>query len=307
MIYMHFECPPTPHFIAAGKATYRKGDKHKKRSNIGVFDLLFVVSGRLYIVEENEHYVLDKNQLLILSPDKTHHSYKLCDTETVFYWLHMGCTGSFYESGHLHPVNRTVSKSLFRDTLFYITLPKYHQLPEPLADTLKKYIEPLLMFTINKYNSQTESTTLTTRNYTNLNSLQQQRLFVDILNLLNLDTKFSNASDSLASEVMQYIQNNYRESFTIKDLAKKYNFHPVHIIRCMKNSYHITPIQALTTIRLEKSRELLLTTESSIREISEAVGFSSSAYFTKQFKSYYGVTPSEFRLQSSSGAYSSPL
>lgn len=70
MIYMHFESPPTPHFISAGEALYRRGDRHKKRSSIGVFDMLFVVSGRLYLMEENQHYIIDENQLLILSPDK---------------------------------------------------------------------------------------------------------------------------------------------------------------------------------------------------------------------------------------------
>lgn len=297
MIYIHFECPPLPHFIASGKATYRKGDRHKKRSNIGVFDLLFVVAGRLYIVEENEHYILEKNQLLILSPDKTHHSYKLCDTETVFYWLHMGCGGDYYESEHLHPVNHHVNKSLFRDTLFYITLPKYHQFTESQADTLKKYIEPLLLFIIDKYSSQTESTSQTVRRRIDLNPLQQQRQFLEILNILNLDSKFTTAPDTLASEIMQYIQNNYNEHFTIQDLAKKYNFHPVHIIRCMKNSYHITPIQALTTIRMEKAKELLVTTQLTIQEISESVGFSSSAYFTKQFKACHGLTPSGYRQE----------
>ena len=85
MIYMHFESPPTPHFISAGEALYRRGDRHKKRSSIGVFDMLFVVSGRLYLMEENQHYIIDENQLLILSPDKIHQGYKLCDSETKFY------------------------------------------------------------------------------------------------------------------------------------------------------------------------------------------------------------------------------
>ena len=46
MIYMHFESPPTPHFISAGEKHYTDGETDiKKRSSIGVFDMLFVVSG----------------------------------------------------------------------------------------------------------------------------------------------------------------------------------------------------------------------------------------------------------------------
>lgn len=291
MIYMHFESPPTPHFISAGEALYRRGDRHKKRSSIGVFDMLFVVSGRLYLMEENQHYIIDENQLLILSPDKIHQGYKLCDSETKFYWLHMGCAGSYYESEHLHPAKKIVNKSLFRDTMFYITLPKYIQLTEEKGKLLRSFIEPLLMFSINKYSNATE------KFRTRLNPLQQQQHFLNILNLLNTDSKFSNAPDDLAAEIMQYMQNHYHTSFTMQDLARKFNFHPVHMIRCMKNSYHVTPIQALATIRLEKGKELLLTTAMSVQDISEAVGFSSCSYFIKQFKAAYHTTPSQFRQE----------
>ena len=206
MIYMHFESPPTPHFISAGEALYRRGDRHKKRSSIGVFDMLFVVSGRLYLMEENQHYIIDENQLLILSPDKIHQGYKLCDSETKFYWLHMGCAGSYYESEHLHPAKKIVNKSLFRDTMFYITLPKYIQLTEEKGKLLRSFIEPLLMFSINKYSNATE------KFRTRLNPLQQQQHFLNILNLLNTDSKFSNAPDDLAAEIMQYMQNHYHTS-----------------------------------------------------------------------------------------------
>lgn len=147
------------------------------------------------------------------------------------------------------------------------------------------------MFSINKYSNATE------KFRTRLNPLQQQQHFLNILNLLNTDSKFSNAPDDLAAEIMQYMQNHYHTSFTMQDLARKFNFHPVHMIRCMKNSYHVTPIQALTTIRLEKGKELLLTTAMSVQDISEAVGFSSCSYFIKQFKAAYHTTPSQFRQE----------
>lgn len=291
MIYLHFESPPTPHFIAAGKALYRQGDRHTKRSNIGVFDILYVLSGSLYIIEENEQYTITENQLLILSPDKTHSSYRVCDRETSFYWIHMGFAGAYHESEHIHPVNRVFNKSLFRDAPFYISIPKYTQLTEEESTKLRSYIEPLLMFYINKYDNQTQKFHIA------LNPLMQQQRFLNILNILNLDSKFSNAPDTLASEIMQYLQNNYNKNFTIQDLAEIYNFHPVHIIRCMKNSYHVTPIQALTTIRMEKAKELLTTSTASIQEISEMTGFTSSSYFIKQFKSFYHKTPAKYRSE----------
>ena len=78
MIYMHFESPPHFSLYFCGEALYRRGDRHKNDLSIGVFDMLFVVSGCLYLMEENQHYIIDENQPFILSLDKIYWRYKLC-------------------------------------------------------------------------------------------------------------------------------------------------------------------------------------------------------------------------------------
>lgn len=291
MSYIHFECPAVPYFITAGTAHYRQGDRHKRRTNIGVFDLLFVVSGELFIAEENNFYSLKENSLLILSPNKTHYGYKYCTSETTFYWVHIGHSGDFYESDQLKLPHKH-SSSLYRESPFYISLPKYAELTGEESALLSSYIKPLLAFAVNKFDNKTKKVKLSST------LLQRQRDFIDILNLLDMSAKTSSGQNSIAFEVMQFLQNNYDKSFTLEDLSKRYNFHPVHIIRCMKKSYNMTPIQALTQIRLEKAKELLVTTSCTINTISEQVGFSSSSYFIKQFKSTYHTTPTQYRFNS---------
>ena len=51
----------------------------------------------------------------------------------------------------------------------------------------------------------------------------------------------------------------------------------------------------LTHLRIEKARELLLKTDRGIAEVSEAVGFHDYRTFTKVFKRYEGVPPTQFR------------
>jgi DNA-binding response OmpR family regulator/signal transduction histidine kinase/ligand-binding sensor domain-containing protein len=48
-------------------------------------------------------------------------------------------------------------------------------------------------------------------------------------------------------------------------------------------------------VRLKKAGELLLNSDSNISEVVEKVGFNSFAYFTKSFKEYFGVTPSQYK------------
>ena len=46
-------------------------------------------------------------------------------------------------------------------------------------------------------------------------------------------------------------------------------------------------------IRLNKAREMLLTTEKNISEVAYEVGFSAPSYFTKCFKEEFGQLPNE--------------
>ena len=58
MEYANFPSPPYPHFIIAGDALYRPGDIHRKRACIGIFDLVYVEYGELFITDGDHAYHL---------------------------------------------------------------------------------------------------------------------------------------------------------------------------------------------------------------------------------------------------------
>ena len=51
----------------------------------------------------------------------------------------------------------------------------------------------------------------------------------------------------------------------------------------------------IAKLRMTKSKELLLTTEATIEEIAEKVGFTTSRYFSTTFKQYTGETPTQYK------------
>ena len=57
----------------------------------------------------------------------------------------------------------------------------------------------------------------------------------------------------------------------------------------------LTPNNYIRRIRMEKSKELLENSNFTISEIAYKTGFSSAFYFSKLFKEYYGMPPSQFR------------
>ena len=65
--------------------------------------------------------------------------------------------------------------------------------------------------------------------------------------------------------------------------------------RKIKALTNYTPVDLIRRLRLQRSRELLLTTEFTVSEIAYKVGFSAPAYFTKCFRAVFEETPSELR------------
>ena len=101
MPYINFVTPPFPHFILAGDALYRPGDAHRQRVNIGIFDLIFVEYGELFITDANMPYHLRENDVLIIRPDAMHFGHKSVSVKTKFKWLHFRTVGEYNYSNDI--------------------------------------------------------------------------------------------------------------------------------------------------------------------------------------------------------------
>lgn len=100
-------------------------------------------------------------------------------------------------------------------------------------------------------------------------------------------------------KVKAYINSHYREDLNLSRLAKEFHMNSSYLSRLFKEKCHINYSDYLTMVRIEKSKKLLLSTDLSINEVSESVGFSDYRYFTKVFKRYQGVAPNMYKKSSS--------
>ena len=98
-------------------------------------------------------------------------------------------------------------------------------------------------------------------------------------------------------DVIKYIEDNYRNDININTLANICHYNEYHFMRFFKKYTGKTCIQFIKNYRLEKSYNLLKTTDLSVTQISFDVGFSNVSYFIRSFKEKYKVTPKELRLR----------
>jgi AraC family transcriptional regulator len=85
------------------------------------------------------------------------------------------------------------------------------------------------------------------------------------------------------------------EDLTLEELAGEANLSSFHFARMFKQSVGMPPRVYLTQLRMEKASELLLSTELSITEIAQEVGYSSGQVLARLFVKHQRRSPSDYR------------
>lgn len=87
------------------------------------------------------------------------------------------------------------------------------------------------------------------------------------------------------------------EDLSLQEVADSLGMSVTYLSRTFKNETNMNFVKYLVQIRMEKARELLAEPELSAQETAYRVGFSDYVHFSKTFKKYHGLTPSEYRKQ----------
>ena len=96
--------------------------------------------------------------------------------------------------------------------------------------------------------------------------------------------------------IMQEIQAGYCHSgFSIASLSEKLHFSESYLSNVFKKQYDTTIGTYINKLRMEKAKELLLQPGAKVSQVAAQVGFDDTDYFTKRFRQYTGLTPTEYR------------
>ncbi len=96
---------------------------------------------------------------------------------------------------------------------------------------------------------------------------------------------------------IDYINRNYASAITVEELAELEHLSSGRFRTVFKQEFGISPKDYITKIRINKSMELLKTTNLSVGEISELVGFGDQLYFSRIFRKKIGASPLAYRKE----------
>lgn len=94
--------------------------------------------------------------------------------------------------------------------------------------------------------------------------------------------------------IIKYLNSHYTQDVPLKDVAAQFHLNASYVSQLIKAETGQTYTQYVTQLRIDKAKELLRTTNLSLAQVSEAVGFNDYFYFIKKFKREVGVTPGKF-------------
>lgn len=105
-----------------------------------------------------------------------------------------------------------------------------------------------------------------------------------------------NSVEKIVDQAVMLINENYKNpDFSLKELSENLHISANYLCAIIKKIKGNSFINLLTGVRMEKSKELLLCSNSRIQEIAFESGYTDQHYFSYCFKKYFNMTPKEMR------------
>jgi transcriptional regulator GlxA family with amidase domain len=109
------------------------------------------------------------------------------------------------------------------------------------------------------------------------------------------EQEYNRHPDEDITQIQIWLQDNYYREINMLQLAEKFGMSTRTLNRRFKIALGISPLQFLQEIRINIAKDLLKTSNLSISEIVEKVGYQDIGFFTTLFKKHMATTPANYR------------
>lgn len=137
-------------------------------------------------------------------------------------------------------------------------------------------------------------------------SIKAMSAFMDTLALIHGMTRKMNLkkkqelpispSQRKVNDIISFLKNHLNENISIPDVSAHFYLNPDYLARLFKSHMHISIGKYIALQKISAAEEMLRN-GSTVSEVQEALGYSSYAYFFKNFQKITGMSPSRYRSQ----------
>lgn len=109
------------------------------------------------------------------------------------------------------------------------------------------------------------------------------------------DSSVENSHNFIIRNAMQYIEEHFSEKITLLDVADHVYVSQWHLSKLITKNTNQSFSDLINSVRIQKAKELMSDPSLRIWEIGEMVGFSDVSHFSRIFKKYEFLSPTEYR------------
>lgn len=287
-----------PRIKIMGFIAYKSPWLHFKR-NINEYVLYFIRSGELHLKEEDKHYVLRKGDMLILEPNMDHEGTEkhVCD----YYYIHfehpdikslqiddMIALADYFIASHDQSPFTQHRPPIADIHPYGCYFPKYHTISDKTRfnQALHAMNEMLQLYKRRHYNRS-----LTALRFTQLLIELSRENFMDEL---QRNDRFHSKSIVKVNALLDYIHQNYQNKITGSDIELAFESNYDYLNRAFKKVTGQSISRYINTVRINQAKELIETTPLSVGEIGYLTGLNDPFHFSKVFKKYVGMSPTQY-------------
>lgn len=228
--------------------------------------LLYVWHGRLVLREGGEEISAPVGSLVLYRPRESQHYRHVAAERTEVYWLHFTGSG----------VSELLKRAGIDARVTSVgCVPEVREQYSLMIRELQLRQRPYEMV-------------CTAHAMTLISAFARQRL------LLRENAEDSHRSRRL-SGVIEQMHLHCGEPLSVSDLAMQCGLSEYHFIHLFREYTGFSPHAYVTRLRLDKAKDLMVSTTMNISEIAFAVGYANPLYFSRLFKRHTGLSPSRFR------------
>ncbi|MCJ8012404.1 AraC family transcriptional regulator [Paenibacillus sp. KQZ6P-2] len=251
--------------------------KHHWHNHI---EFLYFTKGSAMIELNSVPYEVSEGDLVVVNSNDLHYGVSQCD-DLVYYAMIVDI-----KLLHSHSVDAIETKFITpimqNRILFASKISRDEEIISSISSLIQEHSQRELGYELSIKSYLYRILTILLRRY-GMNKMSSED---DHLRLKNLE-RFT--------PVFQYIEDHYHEDLTIDMLSALAGLSRFHFSRLFKELTGRTVMDYINTLRINKSEYLLRNSRMNISEIALCTGFKDIYYFSRSFKKYKHVSPSELR------------
>ena len=228
------------------------------------YQLLYIASGKSHFFIDGKEHIVTAGHMVIFHPDEPQHYKYYKEDRTSVYWVHF--TGSQVEKILEHYNIIRGEKIIYSGTS-----PDFQWLFGQIIQELQ----------------------LCRKQYDEMLTLLLRNIFILIRRSLEINKNFTDTMEKEVSYAIYYFRDNFNKEINVDEYAQSLNISVSWFIRCFRQITGMTPLQYVINLRISNAQMLLETSDYTISQIAESVGYENALYFSRLFHKQTGISPKE--------------